>query len=349
MSTIDPAPHESGGNLVAYRPGTSMGAGPLYLIHRSDDGSVHRFVFFERVEIGRHQESREVEPGVLMLKDPTVSRRHCEIVQTAPGRCTLRDVSRNGTWLDGRRLLPNIEFDFHVGQVMRVGAGHEFHLAGGSLDTLDIAGRDDQRTQSVLEYGEVAILVGDIAGYTSIVQHADPARLHRSVERLFHEIEETLIARGASLKEHQGDAVFAYWSEKHCPTYAETACAAALDVDALARRLAQDTSIWNVPNFPLRMEWAIATGGVAIKSTGGDHPTGLAMVGEPVILAFRLEKLANEERGTVLVCPRTRSLTDGLFVCRDVGELRIDGFAETIAVTGLVGHAGGRSVAPTLQ
>ena len=45
----------------------------------------------------------------IVVKDPTnmVSRRHLQARRTAEGRILVRDISRHGTWLKGRRLKPN--------------------------------------------------------------------------------------------------------------------------------------------------------------------------------------------------------------------------------------------------
>ena len=78
------------------------------------------FTFFDRIEIGRHKEGRNT-PGVLLVKDPTVSTRHCVSTQDPDGRCFVRDTSRNGTRLDGRRLSPNLKTEVKVGQILSVG------------------------------------------------------------------------------------------------------------------------------------------------------------------------------------------------------------------------------------
>jgi hypothetical protein len=41
---------------------------------------------------------------MLLVGDSTVSFRHCVLTQHPTGRCTVRDVSRNGIRVDGRRL-----------------------------------------------------------------------------------------------------------------------------------------------------------------------------------------------------------------------------------------------------
>jgi class 3 adenylate cyclase len=89
---------------------------------------------------------------------------------------------------------------------------------------------------------------------------------------------------------------------------AVSACRAALALDRVTRKLAADPAVWALPDQPLRMDWALATGDVSIDSFGGDTPVGLSMVGEPVVLACRLEKFATDQSGPILACPRTRDM-----------------------------------------
>ena len=50
------------------------------------------------------------------------------------------------------------------------------------------------------------------------------------------------------------------------------------------------------------------------------------MVGEPVVLAFRLEKFANDETGPILVCPATKGMAADHFELFDLGEMQAKGF-----------------------
>jgi len=82
--------------------------------------SERRFVFHDTLEIGRLDPGRPGVPGQLLVEDPTVSSRHCVLTQHPNGRCTVRDLSRNGTKLDGRRLVPNVETEVRAGQAIEV-------------------------------------------------------------------------------------------------------------------------------------------------------------------------------------------------------------------------------------
>jgi class 3 adenylate cyclase len=50
------------------------------------------------------------------------------------------------------------------------------------------------------------------------------------------------------------------------------------------------------------------------------------MVGEPVVLAYRIEKFANRSTGPIIACSTTRSLVGDAFEFKDLGEHTAKGF-----------------------
>ncbi|HSN57810.1 MAG TPA: adenylate/guanylate cyclase domain-containing protein [Candidatus Sulfomarinibacteraceae bacterium] len=295
------------------------------------------FPFYERIEIGR-QRSGAARPGLLLVSDPTVSSRHCVVVQEPDGRCFVRDTSRNGTRLDGRRLSPNSKTPIAVGQVLSLGRGLELRLEGNAADRPTPGEATGSQTVGIADATLVTILVGDIRGFTLLVQRAPPEVLQASVARVFGRLEREVVAFGGTLKEFQGDALFAFWERGSTPDHAADACRAALALDRLARRLAGDPETWSVDGFPLAMDWALTTGPVSISGYGGDNVLGLSMVGEAVVLAFRLEKLAGDDTGSIVVCPATRMLADRAFRFRDLGLRTAKGFDEPQRVWALLGE-----------
>ena len=297
-----------------------------------------RFTFYDRIEIGRYSDQRKNTPGVLLVLDPTVSSRHCVITQTADGRCHISDTSRNGTRVDGRRLVPNMEIELRVSQSIALGNHHEFLLAG---EVTEAAASEDVFAQggtlSQMQSITVTALVGDIGNYSALVQKVDPIVLQRAMRRVFHRLENEVIELGGAVKEFRGDAIFAYWEELHSENQAIEACRAALRLCELGRELATDASVWDIAEYPLRMEWALATGPVTIDTIGDDRPTGLTMVGRPVVLAFRLEKFASNETSPVVTCADTQERAWTAFEFADLGEKRVKGFDDPVKVFALIG------------
>jgi class 3 adenylate cyclase len=306
--------------LFRFTPTPSAGGPVKYLVLDTRATSPpKRCPVSTQLEIGRDEEGRASAPGLLLVRDPGISFRHCIVTQTPEGHCYVRDVSRNGTRLDGRRLVPNMEAEFRVGQTLDLGAGIQFVLQGeGAGGSALLATRG--RTETASKLTLATVLVGDIRDYTVLVRKAPTAELQRSVGRVFDLLTASVVEFGGTVKEFPGDAILAFWEGTFRGRMALSACRAAIELDRLARRMAADPSIWALRDFPLRMDWALASGEVSIDAFGGATTIGLSMVGEPVVLACRLEKFATDQTGPVLTCPATRDM-----VARATRELVANG------------------------
>jgi adenylate cyclase len=321
--------------LVIYRPPPPSDYPSKRLVDEVGIGA--SFLFHERVEIGRYHEGHN-RVGVLQVKDPTVSSRHCVITQDPDGTCFVRDVSRNGTRIDGRRLSPNSKTELKVGQVLSVGRKLRLRLDGDETVSSDLDEATGSQTLGLASTTVVTVLVGDIRNFTTIVRKAPPAVLQESVARVFAALEKAVVMHGGTLKEFQGDALFAFWEQGSSRNHASEACRAALDLHRLSQELARDASVWAVEGFPLEMDWALTTGLVAISGYGGENVLGLSMVGESVVLAFRLEKLADETTGPIVTCPDTRIMAGASFEFEDLGSRTAAGFDSPQRIYALVGE-----------
>ena len=315
---------------VRYRPFDETGFSGRVLVANPGTPHERSLLFFTRVEIGRDHQRSHVPKGKILVDDQAVSGRHCIITQHSDGSCHVRDVSRNGTRLDGRRLVPNVECEILPGQVLKVGMATEFvfELAPDSEPVEAAAAESGAGTMRLqLDPIEVTVLVGDIRGYTRLVQNAPSRPLQDSVGRVFKALEQEIRRHGGMLKEYQGDAIFAYWESDPNPEHAIDACRAALALSRVVPTLAEDTEVWSLPDeFPLGVDWCLATGEVVVETVGGTSPTGLSMIGEPVVLAFRLEKLASDENGHIIVAESTRERVGDDLRFIDRGEAQVAGF-----------------------
>ena len=310
---------------LRYATGERAAAGVWHLIANPGTADEQRVPFCDALEIGRDEHSREALPGLLLVSDPTVSRRHCVIARSRDGRCYVRDVSRNGTRLGGRRLVPNVETELCPGQMLTVGSHHFVLDAPAAVGKPVDRGRG-KSTADGPTHTMATVLVGDIRDYTILVRRAPSTLLQQSISRVFGILTSTIVERGGTVKEYPGDAVLAFWEGGCDGTQAIAACQAALELDRVAQGIAADPAVWEVPGFPLLMDWALATGAVTIQAFGGHHPQGLSLVGEPVVLAARLEKLAGNETGRILVCGSTHAVAATEFAFRDLGEIALKGF-----------------------
>ncbi len=297
-----------------------------------------RYVFFDQIEIGRDAEGCALVPGGLLIDEPTVSRRHCIVRLAADGRCFARDVSRNGTRLDGRRMVPNLEVELSPGQTLTLGARTELVLEAEHAASVAPTSAAEGGTVHAPGASIATVLVGDIRNYTTLVRRASPLELQQSVSRVFDVLNRAVVEHLGTVKEYQGDAILAFWEGSLSGVQAVAACGAALALDRLAQDIASDVSVWQLREFPLQIDWALATGPVVLDSFGGVQPTGLSLVGEPVVLAFRLEKFATDGTGRILACRVTKAMASQRFQFRDLGLMHAKGFDEPDHVFALDGE-----------
>lgn len=310
--------------VTRYRMPPANGRRTAFLVGDRGTPSERWYAFFDAVEIGRDDGGvRDPRPGRLLVSDRTVSRSHCVITYREDGRVFVRDVSRNGTRVEGRRVVPNVEVELEPGQRVRVGDHHEFTVvfAGAGATEREPSEATVPRPSAAM----VTVLVGDIRDYTLLVRDATSPEVHYSVCGIFRILADAIGRRGGTVKEFPGDAIVAFWEGTPVGEQAVDACRTALHLDRLAGQLAADRSAWHVDHFPLSLDWALATGPVAIASFGGDRPAGLSLVGEAPVLAFRLEKFATAETGRILTCRATRDRACGAFSFRDLGLMMARG------------------------
>ena len=321
--------------LASYRPPPPSDYPSKRLVEEGESGAI--FQFHDRIEIGRYREGRH-RVGVLLVKDATVSSRHCVITQDPDGTCFVRDTSRNGTRIDGRRLSPNSKTELKPGRILSVGQKLKLRLDGEEAKGVSLEETTGTQTLGLSNTTVVTVLVGDIQNFTTIVRSAPSDVLQESVARVFARLERAVVAHNGTLKEFQGDALFAFWEQGSKKNHAAEACRAALDLHRLTGELARDSSVWAVEGFPLQMDWALTTGLVAISGYGGDNILGLSMVGESVVLAFRLEKLVDESTGPIITCPDTHLMASDSFEFRDLGSRHAKGFDVPQRMYALVGE-----------
>jgi class 3 adenylate cyclase len=314
---------------VRYRDPEPRETAARFLIANQGSPDQRKMIFYERVEIGRDPQVPNFPPNRIVVNDQAVSGIHCVLTQHSDGRSFVRDVSRKGTRIDGRRFVPNVEAEIHPGQTLTLGMHTALvfemdqETAQTQTEEVFVGGGT---VRAMLEPLEVTVLVGDIQSYTQLVQKAPSRQLQDSVDRVFRSIEVEMRQHGGMLKEYQGDSIFGYWDSGPNPNHAVDACRAALKLAQLVPRLAQDPEVWDVPGFPLGMDWALASGEVVVESVGGDRPIGLSMIGEPVVLAFRLEKLANAETGNIVVAESTYNAACNSFNFVNRGRASVAGF-----------------------
>jgi class 3 adenylate cyclase len=261
----------------------------------------------------------------LPVDDPQISRRHCVIRQSRWGRFYIRDESVNGTRVDGRRLIPNAETEIRDGASIELARRYTLRLEVGEAVSGPTIGSATHggTVQDAAEETVATVLVGDIAEYSTMARQVPAAELALAVKSLFGELEEMIGKHSGTLKEYQGDAIVAFWEhdENDPRLFVRHACACALELADTVSAISDDPGKWPLKKrHPLEMHWALTTGPVALAVLGQSRPMGLAMTGDVVNFAFRLEKLADAHLGPILVSSDTADGARDFFEFEAVGK-----------------------------
>ena len=276
-----------------------------------------------RIMVGR--ECRGAEPGrSLLLDDQTISREHLDLRLDEKRGASLVDLSTNGTRLNGRRV--------ERGEAIPVGDGDLLELGQVRLlfrdlrdlpDTEDLAVSPGELTMVVTPAAQLAIVVGDIVGYTEATEHYGATAVAAAAESLFGALRELLVVHRGTVSNYVGDAIFAAWELEHDPDAIPEAIRFALAADALVAATTDTLAVRGGDGGPLRLGWAV-THGEAVMSR--PSPGQAAALGDAVNLAFRLAGVASREgRPPILAFADTAERAAGAAAYGEPFELEIKG------------------------
>ena len=173
----------------------------------------------------------------------------------------------------------------------------------------------------------------DIKGFTSIAEGMSAPETAAMLNAYFSDATTHVFEAGGTLIKYIGDAVFAIWGAPiRRDDHATLACAAAL---ALAR--AQDAKGREAgPVARLTTRIGIHTGPMLVGNLGSSQRFDYTAIGDAVNLASRIEGL-NKAFGTLaLASGETIRATDGRFVTRPLGRVRVVGRSEPVELHELV-------------
>ena len=162
----------------------------------------------------------------------------------------------------------------------------------------------------------------DIKGFTSIAEGMSAEATAAMLNAYFSEATRHVFAAGGTLIKYIGDAVFAIWGAPiPCSDHATQACVAAL---ALARAQEGDGGDAG-PVARLVTRIGVHTGSMLVGNLGSAQRFDYTAIGDAVNLASRIEGL-NKAFGTLaLASGETMRATDGRFVTRPLGRVRVVG------------------------
>ena len=285
---------------------------------------------FDRLVVGRECAGID-EHQRLLVVDDTVSRHHCEIrLDLAEDRAVLVDLSTNGTRLNGVRVERAVPIPLRPGDQMLVGTTHLEFRSDRFLSGMT----DRRRTSRFVSTPSMALVVGDIVGYSTISEHADSSTILDTLEGLWDGLRHLLVEHQGTLNAYAGDALFAVWDADPPARGPENALAFARAANRHVTDLAPSLALRNPDGSPVRMGWAVVVGPVAVSILTQGQP---AVIGDTTNLAFRLSGLAAREGlPAILVTDAVQASVRGTQSFHGPFTVKVKGRDASVDVFGLI-------------
>jgi class 3 adenylate cyclase/tetratricopeptide (TPR) repeat protein/energy-coupling factor transporter ATP-binding protein EcfA2 len=180
------------------------------------------------------------------------------------------------------------------------------------------------------ERRNLTVVFCDMVGSTELSSRLDPEDLREIMRAFQRSCESAIFGFDGRIGRYMGDGILAYFG---FPAAHEDSAERAVQAALEGIKLVSELSFEGVPRLEMRV--GIATGLVVVGDLIGEGPSReFALVGDAPNLAARLQQLAKP--GQILVAPATRRLLGDLFEFEELGDQKVKGFLEPIAVSGVL-------------
>ncbi len=294
-----------------------------------------RLEIMDRVFIGRVCKGID-ETKRIIVCDLAVSRDHAEITWSN-SRLKIKDVSKNGTWVNGVRLAAGSADYLEDGDVIRLGETSIVVRYPGSLSLREDSDISVLRTAITPKEVTVTNVVADVRGFTSMSQAEDSHQVYALMKEVFKKFSGIVNNHKGTIKDYAGDAIYAFWEHGASPSkeQAMLACQSAIAQVEAVEVIRNELRSTNPIAEQLKMGWGVTTGSVTM-SHYGSRVADLALVGDCTNLAFRLSGIANKDLDKkIILCRNTADLIRESLEVNDLGEVSVRGRRGETHVFGL--------------
>lgn len=275
---------------------------------------------------------RSKDNTVSLHFSPHVSRQHAIIRCHNAYEYQLMDLgSRNGTFVDGRRVITPVTL--RHGSVIRI-TSNELHFEqiedspqDGGYDVTLAAGTDT----GIEEAACVAIMVCDIRGFSTMSELLSEDVLARTLGEWFRTAGNLVQQSEGTIDKFIGDAILAYWNERDGD---EAHSALRVGKKLLTLAEAMHWPLEGAP--PFRIAVALHYGTVTCGNIGLVAQRDATIIGDAVNTAFRMESVMKQlNQPLVLSADFLQALAEPAEQYADLGEHQFKGKREQIRMYGL--------------
>lgn len=296
-----------------------------YLEWLDENQQVQHREIVDKVFIGRSCKGIDPQKAILIC-NAQVSRDHAVISRRAKS-IRIKDMSKNGTWVNGIRLAAGASSDLADEDIIRIGGvSLKLYVQSGDTETQERATLTDGTMVTPTEV-VVTNVVADVREFSTFSQNHASADVYSLMKAIFDTFSSIVFDFKGTIKDYAGDAVYAFWDHHVEPRsqQAALACQAAIQQSQAIEEIRTALSGKNVAAANLEMGWGITTGKVTL-SHYGSRAADLALVGDCTNLAFRLSSIANKDLSEkIIICTQTAQLVRDHFKLQDLGSIPIKG------------------------
>lgn len=309
-----------------------------YLEWIDENQEMRRLEVVDRVFIGRICRGID-ETRRIIIVHPSVSRDHAEINISGP-RPQIRDMSKNGTWVNNVRLAAGSTKELADGDVVKLGETL-LHLRCPGAPPFNNNDKLES-TQTLVTPREMIVtnVVADVRGFCSMAQTEEPYHVYEVMKEIIQTFCAIVHDHKGTIKDYSGDEVYAFWEHgsEFCKEQAVAACRTALKQAQTVNQIRTKLSGLNEAAKCLRLGWGITTGRVTMSHYGW-RVTDLTLVGDCTNAAFRLSGIANKDLPCeIVMCSETAGLVGDILPMADLGFVSLRGRSGQEHVYGMSRH-----------
>ena len=284
-----------------------------------------RLPIIDKIFIGRSCKGVDPQKRILVL-NAQVSRDHAVISRRGKA-LKIKDLSKNGTWINGIRLAAGASCDLADQDIISIG-GVSFQVIA-STDVSVVRDRATLTDGTMVTPTEVVVtnVVADVRGFSAFSQAHASSDVYALMKEIFDAFNIIVYKFKGTIKDYAGDAVYAFWDHHVEPIKGQAvlACQSAIEQTQTIDQIRARLSGKNTAADNLQMGWGITTGKVTL-SHYGSRAADLALVGDCTNLAFRLSGMANKElTEKIVICSQTAALVRDDLVLKDLGTISVKG------------------------
>ena len=186
---------------------------------------------------------------------------------------------------------------------------------------------------------QMTVLFSDIRGFTSLSEHMPPEDVVAFLRKYLTVMTEVVFKHGGTVDKYVGDAIMALYNVPFAtPDHAARAVRTALEfqqrLPSLTERFAARYG------GKLACGVGINTGDAVVGTIGSEQRLEYTAIGDTINVGARLETLTKDFGVSVIISESTYLEVKGLFVTRDLGEVKVRGKDKPVRIYAVDGTVG---------